>query len=183
MTVQVLFVRHTQNQSYSSDCWKRTDKTKQTSIVVSRELCFIDENKPTKVYRIFFLEYLKMQPGGQSIVDRLLAAKNTIAGQSLAKVVCKATTEEMIGPKRKHLDCNNQNLHKTFFVFDSWSFSFLYSFQSSCSSNERNERFHPWSGRSLDRTRSKFIVGRMFESIGYYSSFDVLRKRSKKVWD
>lgn len=46
-----------------------------------------------------------MQPGGQSIVDRLLAAKNTIAGQALAKVVCKATTEEMIGPKRKHLDC------------------------------------------------------------------------------
>jgi hypothetical protein len=46
-----------------------------------------------------------MQPGGQSLVDRLLAAKNTIAGQALAKVVCKATTEEIMGPKRKHLDC------------------------------------------------------------------------------
>jgi hypothetical protein len=46
-----------------------------------------------------------MQPGGQSLVDRFLAAKNTIAGQALAKVVCKATTEEIIGPKRKHLDC------------------------------------------------------------------------------
>jgi len=46
-----------------------------------------------------------MQQGGQSIVDRLLAAKNTIAGQNLAKVVCKATTEEIMGPKRKHLDC------------------------------------------------------------------------------
>ena len=46
-----------------------------------------------------------MQPGGQSIVDRLLAAKNTIAGQAVAKVVCKATTEEIMGPKRKHLDC------------------------------------------------------------------------------
>ena len=46
-----------------------------------------------------------MQPGGQSIVDRILAAKNTIAGQPVAKVVCKATTEELIGPKRKHLDC------------------------------------------------------------------------------
>ncbi|UJR35619.1 hypothetical protein I4U23_028369 [Adineta vaga] len=45
-----------------------------------------------------------MQPGGQSLVDRLLAAKNTIAGQALAKVVCKATTEEIMGPKRKHLD-------------------------------------------------------------------------------
>ncbi|CAF3711130.1 unnamed protein product [Rotaria sordida] len=45
-----------------------------------------------------------MQPGGQSLVDRLLAAKNTIAGQALAKIVCKATTEEIMGPKRKHLD-------------------------------------------------------------------------------
>lgn len=46
-----------------------------------------------------------IQPGGQSIVDRFLAAKNTIAGQAVAKVVCKATTEEIMGPKRKHLDC------------------------------------------------------------------------------
>ncbi|CAF1025194.1 unnamed protein product, partial [Didymodactylos carnosus] len=45
-----------------------------------------------------------MQQGGQSLVDRLLAAKNTIAGQALAKTVCKATTEEIMGPKRKHLD-------------------------------------------------------------------------------
>lgn len=48
---------------------------------------------------------MNMQPGGQSIVDRLLAAKNTIAGQPVAKFVCKATTEEIMGPKRKHLDC------------------------------------------------------------------------------
>lgn len=46
-----------------------------------------------------------IQPGGQSIVDRILAAKNTIVGQAVAKVVCKATTEEIMGPKRKHLDC------------------------------------------------------------------------------
>jgi len=42
---------------------------------------------------------------GQSVVDRVMAAKHTIAGQSLAKVICKATTEEVMGPKRKHLDC------------------------------------------------------------------------------
>lgn len=42
---------------------------------------------------------------GQTINDRLLAAKHSIAGQGLAKSVCKATTEEMIGPKKKHLDC------------------------------------------------------------------------------
>ena len=42
---------------------------------------------------------------GQSIMDRVAAAKHSIAGQGLAKSVCKATTEEIIGPKKKHLDC------------------------------------------------------------------------------
>jgi len=42
---------------------------------------------------------------GQSVVDRLNAAKHSLAGQGLAKAVCKATTEEVTGPKRKHLDC------------------------------------------------------------------------------
>uniref|UniRef100_A0A1B0GJI7 ENTH domain-containing protein n=1 Tax=Lutzomyia longipalpis TaxID=7200 RepID=A0A1B0GJI7_LUTLO len=40
-----------------------------------------------------------------SLNDRLLAARHSLAGQGLAKSVCKATTEEMIGPKKKHLDC------------------------------------------------------------------------------
>lgn len=42
---------------------------------------------------------------GQSINDRLTAARYSIAGQGLAKSVCKATTEEVNGPKKKHLDC------------------------------------------------------------------------------
>lgn len=42
---------------------------------------------------------------GQSVVDRLNAAKHSLAGSGLAKTVCKATTEEVTGPKRKHLDC------------------------------------------------------------------------------
>ncbi|RUS77001.1 hypothetical protein EGW08_015226 [Elysia chlorotica] len=49
---------------------------------------------------------------GQSIMDRVVAARHSIAGQGLAKSVCKATTEEIIGPKRKHLDylihCTNE---------------------------------------------------------------------------
>lgn len=47
---------------------------------------------------------------GQTINDRLLAARHSIAGQGLAKSVCKATTEEMIGPKKKHLDCEPLSL-------------------------------------------------------------------------
>ena len=42
---------------------------------------------------------------GQTLNDRILAARHSIAGQGLAKAVCKATTEELIGPKKKHLDC------------------------------------------------------------------------------
>ncbi len=42
---------------------------------------------------------------GQSLADRVTAAKHSIAGQGLAKSVCKATTEEVMGPKKKHLDC------------------------------------------------------------------------------
>lgn len=48
---------------------------------------------------------MSVKMAGQTINDRLLAARHSIAGQGLAKSVCKATTEEMIGPKRKHLDC------------------------------------------------------------------------------
>ena len=42
---------------------------------------------------------------GQSLVDRVMAAKHSLAGQGLAKSVCKATTEEVIPPKKKHVDC------------------------------------------------------------------------------
>lgn len=45
-----------------------------------------------------------MTTSGQTINDRLNAAKYTLAGQSLARCVCKATTEEILAPKRKHLD-------------------------------------------------------------------------------
>ncbi|XP_069690718.1 phosphatidylinositol-binding clathrin assembly protein unc-11-like isoform X2 [Periplaneta americana] len=55
---------------------------------------------------------MSVKMAGQTINDRLLAARHSIAGQGLAKSVCKATTEEMIGPKKKHLDylihCTNE---------------------------------------------------------------------------
>lgn len=41
---------------------------------------------------------------GQSIVDRLNAAKHTVSGSALGRAVVKATTEEIMGPKRKHLE-------------------------------------------------------------------------------
>lgn len=41
---------------------------------------------------------------GQTITDRLNAAKYTLAGQALARCIYKATTEELLKPKKKHLD-------------------------------------------------------------------------------
>ncbi len=80
------------------------------------------------IIRLFIIERIpNMQPGGQSIVDRLLAAKNTIAGQPVAKFVCKATTEEIMGPKRKHLDCKNLNIFRTISFLSKRSFTSITS--------------------------------------------------------
>uniref|UniRef100_A0A915HRK8 ENTH domain-containing protein n=1 Tax=Romanomermis culicivorax TaxID=13658 RepID=A0A915HRK8_ROMCU len=50
--------------------------------------------------------------GKQTINDRLTAAYHSLAGSQLGKTVCKATTEEEMGPKKKHLDyllhCTNE---------------------------------------------------------------------------
>ncbi|CAL8083824.1 unnamed protein product [Calicophoron daubneyi] len=40
---------------------------------------------------------------GQSLSDIMTAMKHTLSGSLVAKIICKATTEEMIAPKRKHL--------------------------------------------------------------------------------
>ncbi|XP_069060080.1 phosphatidylinositol-binding clathrin assembly protein isoform X1 [Pleurodeles waltl] len=49
---------------------------------------------------------------GQSITDRITAAQHIVAGSSVTKTVCKATTHEIMGPKKKHLDyliqCTNE---------------------------------------------------------------------------
>lgn len=66
---------------------------------------------------------------GQTINDRLLAARHSLAGQGLAKSVCKATTEEMIGPKKKHLDCK---FHQSIFLSDSNHRSTVFCLCNSC---------------------------------------------------
>uniref|UniRef100_A0A8C7IB86 Phosphatidylinositol-binding clathrin assembly protein n=1 Tax=Oncorhynchus kisutch TaxID=8019 RepID=A0A8C7IB86_ONCKI len=41
---------------------------------------------------------------GQSITDRFAAAQHSMTGSAISKAVCKATTHEVSGPKKKHLD-------------------------------------------------------------------------------
>lgn len=93
-----------------------------------------------------------MQPGGQSLVDRLLAAKNTIAGQALAKVVCKATTEEIMGPKRKHLDCNHS------FIFIRLFFELLFSLVLLQATNEMNVSIPQLADLLIERTQNSSWV-------------------------
>ncbi|XP_065114940.1 phosphatidylinositol binding clathrin assembly protein a isoform X8 [Paramisgurnus dabryanus] len=49
---------------------------------------------------------------GQSITDRITAAQHIVTGSAVSKTVCKATTHEIMGPKKKHLDylihCTNE---------------------------------------------------------------------------
>ncbi|XP_030609085.1 phosphatidylinositol-binding clathrin assembly protein isoform X1 [Archocentrus centrarchus] len=49
---------------------------------------------------------------GQSITDRITAAQHSMTGSAISKAVCKATTHEVSGPKKKHLDylihCTNE---------------------------------------------------------------------------
>ncbi|XP_072119434.1 phosphatidylinositol binding clathrin assembly protein a isoform X6 [Mobula birostris] len=49
---------------------------------------------------------------GQSITDRIAAAQHSVTGSAVSKTVCKATTHEIMGPKKKHLDyliqCTNE---------------------------------------------------------------------------
>jgi len=47
---------------------------------------------------------------GQSITDRITAAQHSVTGSAVSKTVCKATTHEIMGPKKKHLDCKYQQL-------------------------------------------------------------------------
>nr|XP_055055233.1 phosphatidylinositol-binding clathrin assembly protein isoform X6 [Misgurnus anguillicaudatus] len=49
---------------------------------------------------------------GQSITDRIAAAQHSMTGSAISKAVCKASTHEVSGPKKKHLDylihCTNE---------------------------------------------------------------------------
>lgn len=49
---------------------------------------------------------------GQSLSDRVNAARYALAGQGVARTVCKATTEEILAPKKKHLDYLLQCTHE-----------------------------------------------------------------------
>ena len=40
-----------------------------------------------------------------TVIDKATAFKNSVTGANLNKIVCKASSREMLGPKKKHVDC------------------------------------------------------------------------------
>lgn len=42
---------------------------------------------------------------GQTLTDRIAAAQYQLTGSDVARAVCKATTHEVMAPKKKHLEC------------------------------------------------------------------------------
>ena len=39
------------------------------------------------------------------VIDKATAFKNEISGSTTNKIVCKAASHEVAGPKKKHVDC------------------------------------------------------------------------------
>lgn len=47
---------------------------------------------------------------GQTLTDRIAAAQYQLTGSDMARAVCKATTHEVMAPKKKHLECKSSFL-------------------------------------------------------------------------
>lgn len=84
---------------------------------------------------------------GQSIQDRMIAAKHSISGQGLAKAVCKATTEEVMGPKKKHLDCKDTFSYNSIVVHVIEEYQALERYYMNRALNFRSYTVHPWTKR------------------------------------
>lgn len=83
---------------------------------------------------------------GQSLMDRVTQAKYSLAGSALGKVIAKASTEELIAPKKKHLESN---------LSTSW---FQFCLDLVRLSNEPNVSIPLLVNFLLERTREKSWV-------------------------
>ena len=45
------------------------------------------------------------------VIDKATAFKNELSGSSTNKIVCKAASHEVAGPKKKHVDCECTTQH------------------------------------------------------------------------
>ena len=52
-----------------------------------------------------------MSSATATVIDKATAFKNSVTGANLNKIVCKASSREMLGPKKKHVDCELPFVH------------------------------------------------------------------------
>lgn len=64
---------------------------------------------------------------GQTLTDRIAAAQYSLTGSEVARAVCKATTHEVMAPKKKHLECKLVLLKMTPFFALFMSIKYTYT--------------------------------------------------------
>lgn len=71
-----------------------------------------------------------------SVADKLDAAWHSFSGSNVAKTVCKATSREIMGPKKKHVDCEyivkSMIIHYGSIFFLPWYFRGIYGIWLYC---------------------------------------------------
>ena len=48
------------------------------------------------------------------VIDKATAFKNELSGSTTNKIVCKAASHEVAGPKKKHVDCECPNYNSAY---------------------------------------------------------------------
>ena len=60
-----------------------------------------------------------MSSATATVIDKATAFKNSVTGANLNKIVCKASSREMLGPKKKHVDCEFSFIINCYLVYTS----------------------------------------------------------------
>lgn len=47
------------------------------------------------------------------MADRATALKHSVSGSNINKIVCKASSHDLAGPKKKHVDCKENGIKCT----------------------------------------------------------------------
>ena len=129
------------------------------------------------VLQIFGLYFTTM-----SVVDKFDAARHLITGSYVAKVVCKASSREIMGPKRKHLDCKFYvRTISTDFSFcwrTRWQILSLFSWRSNVLHFQWQRLYSQFGGHNIRKVYG-FKLGCCFQSRVHFPSSNVLRKRGR----
>lgn len=86
------------------------------SLFLSAEIICISAVLPPEVDSWGGCRRYREKMSGQTLTDRIAAAQYQLTGSDVARAVCKATTHEVMAPKKKHLDCKWDILNSPSFL-------------------------------------------------------------------